>query len=171
MKARRGDNQADRCSTEGTSLALRALALLPAPLRRAPMAESVIAFRCGRLASDTCIGSLMSHTKQPKLLGRVVTDYTLVLLIGRLCFVLVPTVLATLAITWSNKSIQPIPEIEGVLTPLEEETDLVEVVRGKDRIIVTKSTLGTAEATLRCPLPVHARFSGLLQAWLLLPHH
>ena len=113
----------------------------------------------------------MSHTKQPELLGRVVADYTLVLLIGRLCFVLVPTVLATLAVTWSSKSIQPTPEIEGVLTPLVEETDLVEVVRRKDRIIVTKSTLGATEATLRCPLPVLARFSGLLQPWLLLPHH
>ena len=98
IKARRWDNQADRCSTEGAGLALRALALLSSPLRRALVAECVVAFRCGRLASDTCTESLVSHTKQPELLGCVVTNYTIVLL-GRLDFVLVPTVLAMFAIT------------------------------------------------------------------------
>lgn len=135
---------------------MRALALLPPPLRRAPVAECVIAFRCGRLVSDTRIGCLMTHTKQSELLGCVVADYTLVFLIGRRGFMLVPTVLATFAVTWSRESIQLTLENQGVLTFLEEEADLIEIVRGKDWIIVTKSTLGAAEAALRCPLPVLA---------------
>ena len=105
MKARRRDNQADRCSTEGASLALRPLALLPAPRRRTSVAECMIAFRCSRLATDTRIGPLVLHTKQSELLGCVVADYTLMLLIGGFCFVLVPTVLAALTVTWSSKSI------------------------------------------------------------------
>jgi hypothetical protein len=99
VKARRRDDQADRCSAEGASLALWPLALLPPPLRRALVAECVVAFRCGRLASDTRIRFLVLHTKQPELLGCIVADDTLVLLIGRLRFVLVPTVIATFAVT------------------------------------------------------------------------
>jgi len=114
---------------------LRALALLPPPLRRALVAQCVVAFR-----------------KQPEFLGCVVADDTVVLLIGRLSFVLVPTFLAVFAVTL-----------------LEEEADLVKVVRGKDRIVMTKSTLGTAEAAFRCH-PVLAWHAGLLQAWLWLPH-
>ena len=98
----------------------------------------------------------MTHTKQSELLGCVVADYTLVFLIGRRGFMLVPTVLATFAVTWSRESIQLTLENQGVLTFLEEEADLIEIVRGKDWIIVTKSTLGAAEAALRCPLPVLA---------------
>jgi hypothetical protein len=63
MKARRRDDQADRSSTEGASLALPPLALLSPPLRRTPVAERVIAFRCSPLVSDTRTESLMSHTK------------------------------------------------------------------------------------------------------------
>lgn len=110
----------------------------------------------------------MSHTKQPELLGCVVADDTIVLLIGS--FVLVPTVVAVFAVTWTSKSIQRILYNQEVLTLLEEEADLVKVVRGKDRVVMTESTLGTAEAALRCH-PVLAWQAGLLQAYLLLSDH
>lgn len=92
------------------------------------------------------------------------------LLIDRLSFVLVPTVLAMFAVSWTSKFIQSTLDNPGILTLLEEEADLVEVARGKDRVVMTESALGTAEAALRCH-PVLAWHAGLLHAWLLLPHY